>query len=542
MSTEKIRMMFTQLSWDQLQILVPELRRPVALFDMECRYQCFSPAYAARNGLDESALQQPLEQAHQSSHVKLLRQGFHRLLRECDSLDITLPPTGAAITGFSGQLFKVCDQQGVIRGMLLVGADDIPAAAEPSVSLAPEGISVALSFQDEQGNFQWGNDTFMGYQWGGGGLSVGQSMQSVYPQSCADELGQMDQQVLASQRNDSRCFSFKLGDQEHSFQVVKQPFVVGSGRSGVLTAFLPVDSGVSERQPEGGSGENVSSSAYSEACSACVLIDENGVIEACNSGAAVLLGVNEQMLNGQPVDQLFKQLSGTEPLSELLRERSQWQGKVLFSQGSWLSDTRTCRAHMVSRSTRGGGVLILVAEESFCLDEDALLHSWLACHDVVTGLPNSSATLTRLEHSINQSDRSLTFVGVLYLDLDNFRDINERLGRGIGDRVLSALAAALQSTLRKGDTLGRIESDTFLVALEQINGLERIGQDYLGAPLTASIGVALAPEDGTEAIELIHKAHLAMCEAKRRGRDQVCYFSTLRYPLLTTMFNHQTEN
>lgn len=280
------------------------------------------------------------------------------------------------------------------------------------------------------------------------------------------------------------------------------------------------------------------------------------LIEACNSGAAVLLGVNEQMLNGQPVDQLFKQLSGTEPLSELLRERSQWQGKVLFSQGSWLSDTRTCRAHMVSRSTRGGGVLILVAEESFCLDEDALLHSWLACHDVVTGLPNSSATLTRLEHSINQSDRSLTFVGVLYLDLDNFRDINERLGRGIGDRVLSALAAALQSTLRKGDTLGRIESDTFLVALEQINGLEgiervhqkaanvlqRIGQDYLGAPLTASIGVALAPEDGTEAIELIHKAHLAMCEAKRRGRDQVCYFSTLRYPLLTTMFNHQTEN
>ena len=89
--------------------------------------------------------------------------------------------------------------------------------------------------------------------------------------------------------------------------------------------------------------------------------------------------------------------------------------------------------------------------------------SFLATHDTLTGLPNRTLILDRVEQILVRSRRSQTPVGALFVDLDNFKSINDTLGRGIGDELLRAVAARLEGVIRDGDALGRLGGDEFVV-------------------------------------------------------------------------------
>jgi diguanylate cyclase (GGDEF)-like protein len=173
--------------------------------------------------------------------------------------------------------------------------------------------------------------------------------------------------------------------------------------------------------------------------------------------------------------------------------------------------------------------------------------SFLATHDPLTGLPNRTLILDRVEQMLARSRRRHTPVAALFVDLDNFKSINDTLGHGVGDELLRAVAARLEGVVRDIDALGRLGGDEFVVIAEELSpaaGAELIAErllDALGQPfklgadretrvtVAASIGIAAvdgASVDGagTSAEELLREADIAMYRAKWDGKNRYAVF------------------
>jgi diguanylate cyclase (GGDEF)-like protein/PAS domain S-box-containing protein len=158
-----------------------------------------------------------------------------------------------------------------------------------------------------------------------------------------------------------------------------------------------------------------------------------------------------------------------------------------------------------------------------------------ALHDTLTGLPNKSLFDDRVAHALGRADRSQSEVAVLFIDLDNFKLVNDSLGHSAGDELLVAVAARLLSVLKSGDTVARFGGDEFVVLLEDANAgpaAEAVGQRLQDAlqehfrigdeevPLHASIGIAVGGARGCTPSQLLRDADLAMYVAKQNGRGR----------------------
>jgi len=179
-----------------------------------------------------------------------------------------------------------------------------------------------------------------------------------------------------------------------------------------------------------------------------------------------------------------------------------------------------------------------LTDEELARREEEL--SFLATHDPLTGLPNRTLILDRVEQMLARARRSQTPVAALFVDLDNFKDINDTLGHAAGDELLQAVAARLDGATRGADALGRLGGDEFVVISDELSldvGPELIAERLLEAleqpfqlgadketrvTVTASIGIAAG--DHTSAEELLREADIAMYRAKWDGKHRYAVF------------------
>jgi diguanylate cyclase (GGDEF)-like protein/PAS domain S-box-containing protein len=177
------------------------------------------------------------------------------------------------------------------------------------------------------------------------------------------------------------------------------------------------------------------------------------------------------------------------------------------------------------------GVYGLVKDNSIHKNHERQIHH-MATHDALTGLPNRYFLEDRLRHAIDQARRTKAIVGVLFLDLNRFKVINDSLGHDRGDSLLGVVAERLQSTVRESDTVARIGGDEFVVVLENIQDADHVRTvathilESIARPVhvaghhlsvTTSIGVSFYPETGSDPATLLKQADLAMYEAKGAG-------------------------
>jgi len=169
--------------------------------------------------------------------------------------------------------------------------------------------------------------------------------------------------------------------------------------------------------------------------------------------------------------------------------------------------------------------------------EQHLQHA--ATHDSLTDLPNRNLLKDRLIHSIAKAERNGDKLAVLYIDLDNFKDVNDTYGHAAGDYLLQEFTKRIQKQTRKCDTISRVSGDEFIMILEQISDpeqavtvakkvLEMSKEPYYkdgeSIEITLSIGISLYQEHGTDPAILLQRADVAMYQAKQKGKNNYQFY------------------
>lgn len=175
------------------------------------------------------------------------------------------------------------------------------------------------------------------------------------------------------------------------------------------------------------------------------------------------------------------------------------------------------------------------------LEKQTALLKYQAHHDVLTNLPNRALFKDRLSQAIISSKRNHEKFALLFIDLDQFKKINDSLGHHIGDEVLIESALRLKNTIRENDTLSRLGGDEFTIILKNIKDIQtvsKISQKIINAinlpiqstlhqlHITSSIGISIYPDDATSDSNLIKYADVAMYKAKEEGRNNYQFYSS----------------
>ncbi|WP_160055140.1 PAS domain S-box protein [Shewanella litoralis] len=274
-----------------------------------------------------------------------------------------------------------------------------------------------------------------------------------------------------------------------------------------------------------------------------VLTDTDSKIEYVNSAFENTTGYSTDEVIGQSASMLKSGLTPKSLYSELwqaIAAGKAWQGELQNKKKN--GDIFWEHAHIAPIFDNAGVTKHYLALKQdvtqYKQQEEKILHQ--AHYDSLTGLPNRLLSLDRLTQMLTQAKRANSQVAVLFLDLDDFKKVNDTLGHSVGDELLIQAATRLQNTIRTDDVVGRLGGDEFIILFNDIHqqadveiaANKLLQQFYLPFQLesrelvsTISIGIALYPNDSVDAKELLRQADAAMYHSKEQGRNTYTFFT-----------------
>lgn len=288
-------------------------------------------------------------------------------------------------------------------------------------------------------------------------------------------------------------------------------------------------------------GLSFAEQVVSEANSVIVILDQNGNIQRFNRLSEEYTGLKEQEVIGQNVFKLF--MSRSEAAASKRNITGFFRNGSSYEVERWIKTRKGQRLFLFRNkfvhSGSGKNEIFLICSGTDITEERRAQERLrvLANTDTITGLPNRNAIHELISDAITA--RGDTQVGVVYLDLDNFKKVNDAYGHMFGDQLLQAVALAILSCLDEGQTLARLGGDEFIVlatdtsqgALEAMASriLTRLRQPFriglIEVYTDCSLGIALAPQHGNDRESVIRNADTAMYTAKENGRGKFCVFS-----------------
>jgi diguanylate cyclase (GGDEF)-like protein/PAS domain S-box-containing protein len=264
--------------------------------------------------------------------------------------------------------------------------------------------------------------------------------------------------------------------------------------------------------------------------------------EMVNAQAVAMLGRSAENIVGKTDLELGRPLEIVIPLLDGLRRvlETKEMCEVEYSSDTG-GATNWWQMRMVPNTTLDGTVTGVVTATRDLTElkaaQSVLAHQ--ALHDPLTGAANRLVLIERLRHALDDLARNPGQIALLFVDLDNFKLINDARGHDVGDELLVEVATRMSQVARRADTVARFGGDEFVVLLEGLPASEEVrsvAARILGSlsepfvlgtemvTLTASIGVAVASDPRADAGELLRRADTAMYRAKENGRDRIEFF------------------
>ncbi len=286
----------------------------------------------------------------------------------------------------------------------------------------------------------------------------------------------------------------------------------------------------------------LASRVYESAIEGIMITDADGTIKSVNRAFTTITGYTEQEAVGKNPRMLRSNRHKPAFYKKMWREilsTGRWQGEIWNRR----KNRETYPEHLTISSVKNdeGNAIRYVGVFYDITDikahEEEIRH--LAYHDPLTKLPNRLLFQDRLTQAIARADRKGAKLAVIFLDVDHFKDLNDRLGHYMGDLFLQEVSTQFKNCLRTGDTVSRFGGDEFTILMEEISGVEdasTIAQKTLNlfnktfrlegndVYLSVSIGIAIYPDDGRSPEVLKKNADTAMYHAKAEGRNNYQFF------------------
>ena len=282
------------------------------------------------------------------------------------------------------------------------------------------------------------------------------------------------------------------------------------------------------------------SSTYDAIPEPTIVVDPHGIIRQANRAAARKLQRSQEEVVGRHCHDLYHSREYSPDECVICQHIHSSQSLTNYEQ--FLEDAGEWREFSLTpfRSYLELAGMVHVSADITARKraEEELIRQ--ANYDPLTHLPNRALVMDRLAVGMSRADRSHHQLAALFVDLDNFKNINDSLGHQTGDRLLRQAAKRLQALLEEGETLARWGGDEFLILLPELEGLERaeavaervlktmdqpIEIDARELTISASIGIAVYPDDGRVADVLLSDADTAMYRAKAAGRNTYRFFT-----------------
>lgn len=281
----------------------------------------------------------------------------------------------------------------------------------------------------------------------------------------------------------------------------------------------------------------LASKVFETAVEGVMITNLNVIIQSVNPAFTHITGYSEEEIIGKKPNILSSKRHDKSFYNRMwgsLHETGRWQGEIWNRRknGESFLEGVTITAIKDSEGKTTQYAAVFNDITNIRRNEEEIKYQ--AYHDLLTGLPNRSVFLDRLDNAIARSERDGHIMAVLFLDLDNFKQLNDTLGHTTGDLLLKGISMRLVGCLREVDTVSRFSGDEFTVYLENINRpedalvatrkiLNSISEPFMldGKKLytTACVGITIYPNDGAAAEDLIKNADLAMYHAKKAGKN-----------------------
>ena len=510
---------------------------PIMVFDDNLRLRRFNAAASRYFGLRSTALQQHVSRVRLPEELRSLEDCLEYAAKQAE-------PREKLIIHHTRQLQLVVTPglgSGRHAELLVATLVDVTEIRETESELRQyrvqldtlmENTIVHLATKDLSGKYQYANPAFI-QAYGLGDTEIeGKNDFELFPESFAGACWTNDLEAMRTGKVIVAEHTLP-GSPDKVFKTVHQVLRDENGHPNLI---INESEDITEWKAAAQQLQ-ISAKVFEHAGEAIVVTDRDTVITTINQAFTRITGYTEQEAIGRKIGDLVK--SGKTPKSlyakmwHALEQDSFWQGEItnrrkngeIFPQ--WLTINRVDQG-------RDSDHFVAVFSDITELKQSQEKAEYLATHDALTGLPNRALFQDRLDLAIAQAQRQDSMAALIFIDLDNFKNINDTLGHDIGDELLIEVSTRLGHLVRDMDTVARLGGDEFTVILPDtdFNGAERAADRIIQAMrepviirgkslfVSASIGVAFYPEDGESAQSLIKAADTAMYRAKENGRDR----------------------
>lgn len=521
--------------------LYDALQFPILVFDRAALLMRFNAPAARRFDLRPTALHQHVSRLRLQIEGGNLEKMLGHVLAHGDREETQVIQEGRTLRL---AVTPGLDAAGQVSTLVvtLIDVTDITQAlaqlaeSQSRLSALMEKTTVKFAMKDPTGVYVYANRRLLDYFTIAADYS-GKTDFNLFPRKLAADFWALD---LASMRERKPMTGEHLVEREDGRRYLKSVHQTLFDADGKPTAFIMEAEDITDRK-HAEEQLRITARVFDQAGEAIVVTDGRGMIQTVNSAFTGITGYRREEAVGQRTTLLKSGRHSDEFYQQMWQALAQngfWQGEIWNKRKNgevypeWLTINR------IDNEQGKAEHFVAVFSDITQLKDSQRKAEYLATHDPLTGLPNRALFYDRLRHALAQARRTKGRVALMFIDLDNFKTINDTLGHDIGDEVLKLASGRLRDLIRDVDTVARLGGDEFTALLSDCDAetADRVSRriiDELSASfdvkgrklfVSASIGVAFYPEDGLDSADLIKKADSAMYRAKEQGRNRVEFF------------------
>ncbi len=516
---------------------------PLLVLDSHARLSRFNPAAARLFGLTDASHGHTWLSIAMPGKLTRFDDLLHDVMRERRSLS-TLLADGEH--HFALHLTPYLKDGEHVRGVIislmdetdLFRAERLARETQQQMLAVMRNASVLFAVKDTSGRYQFVNTEFSHITGVAAEAALGKTDHQLFPALLAEDLRAADLEVMGRRAPVASEEEIDFGGQRHALLITRFPLF---NEDDVITSVCMQALDITERK-HAEEQLRLAARMFERAAEGLLVTDAQGRILTVNETFTHITGYSYEEARGQTPALLRSSRQSAEFYAEMWRQLSEqgwWQGEIWNKRKDgevyleWLSINAVRDAE--------GAVVNYVGTFSDIqmVKESKQRMDYLATHDELTGLPNRALFQDRLKSALARRERSDDRLAVLFVDLDNFKVVNDTLGHDIGDALLREAALRLLTCVREGDTVARLGGDEFTALMEHTDKYQaaavadRIVKAFstpfsLGGKelfVSSSIGIGICPEDGQAMQTLLKNADAAMYQVKATGKSDFQFFS-----------------